>query len=260
MRKISADDPIRLNHYYITLDAVSLNEDDLKSFIILRDVSERKSAADLLKSSEEKYRNLIEKSDDIIWIVDLDLHTVYVSHAIEKKLGFTIEERKQQALDAQITPSSYTRLLELISQELALEQKGCADPDRTTKVEVEYYHKDGSTRWFENIFSGLRDNAGTLIGAQGVSRDITDRKNAEMALLQERDKLQAAIAKIKTLSGMLPICSHCKKIRDDNGYWNQIETYIRDHSEAEFSHSICQECAKKYYLDLDLSHDDESHD
>jgi len=57
------------------------------------------------------------------------------------------------------------------------------------------------------------------------------------------------------LTGLLPICAKCKKIRDDNGYWNQIEVYIRDHSEAEFSHGFCQECAKQYYPGLDIYDD-----
>jgi len=70
--------------------------------------------------------------------------------------------------------------------------------------------------------------------------------------------LKGALDKAKTLSGLLPICSHCKKIRDDKGYWSQIESYIRDHSEAEFSHSICQECAKKYYPDMDLYGDEQT--
>jgi len=60
-------------------------------------------------------------------------------------------------------------------------------------------------------------------------------------------ELKEALSKVKTLSGLLPICANCKKIRDDKGYWNQIEVYIRDHSEADFSHSICPECAKKLY-------------
>lgn len=64
--------------------------------------------------------------------------------------------------------------------------------------------------------------------------------------------LQKALSEVKTLRGFLPICSYCKKIRDDKGYWNQIESYIHEHSEVEFSHSICQKCAKKYYPDLDL--------
>jgi len=72
-------------------------------------------------------------------------------------------------------------------------------------------------------------------------------KKSEEDLRYERDNLQKALAKVKTLSGLLPICAHCKKIRDDKGYWNQIEAYIRDHSEADFSHSICPECAKNFY-------------
>ena len=66
---------------------------------------------------------------------------------------------------------------------------------------------------------------------------------------EEKEK---ALQEIKILSGFLPICSSCKKIRDDQGYWNQIEAYIRDHSEAEFSHGICPECAKKLYPDIDV--------
>ena len=66
----------------------------------------------------------------------------------------------------------------------------------------------------------------------------------------ERNELQKAFSEINTLSGLLPICASCKKIRDDKGYWNQIESYIRDHSEAEFSHSICPPCADKLYGSL----------
>jgi hypothetical protein len=60
-------------------------------------------------------------------------------------------------------------------------------------------------------------------------------------------ELQDALAQVKTLSGLLPICSWCKQIRDDRGYWNQIESYIKEHTEAEFSHGICPACAKKHY-------------
>lgn len=69
------------------------------------------------------------------------------------------------------------------------------------------------------------------------------------ALHEEKEKTLSAL---KTLSGLLPICASCKKIRDDRGYWNQIEGYIRDHSEAEFSHGICPECAKRLYPEIEL--------
>jgi len=82
------------------------------------------------------------------------------------------------------------------------------------------------------------------------NKSISKRNQVE----KEREKLiaelQHAVTEIKTLSGLLPICSGCKKIRDDKGYWKQIEFYIRDHSEAEFTHSMCPICAKKFYPEL----------
>ena len=85
---------------------------------------------------------------------------------------------------------------------------------------------------------------------QGIIRDITPRKQFEIEREKLIKKLEKALSKVKTLSGLLPICSSCKKIRDDKGYWNQIDEYIRDHSEAEFSHGICPECAEKLYPDF----------
>lgn len=71
----------------------------------------------------------------------------------------------------------------------------------------------------------------------------------------ENKRLNDYISEIQTLRGILPICMHCKKIRDDAGYWNQIETYIAKHSEVQFSHSICRECANKLYPGMDLYED-----
>jgi AmiR/NasT family two-component response regulator len=71
-----------------------------------------------------------------------------------------------------------------------------------------------------------------------------------MELRRLNAELQDTLDKVKTLSGLLPICSSCKKIRDDKGYWNQLEVYIRDHSEVEFSHGLCPECAKELYPEI----------
>jgi hypothetical protein len=85
---------------------------------------------------------------------------------------------------------------------------------------------------------------------ENLRQEMAERRRAE----QEREKviveLQQALAHVKKLSGLLPICASCKKIRDDKGYWQQIEAYIRDHSEAEFSHGLCPVCAKKLYPEL----------
>lgn len=80
--------------------------------------------------------------------------------------------------------------------------------------------------------------------------DITQLKKNEKDKENLIGELSKALSEVKTLSGFLPICASCKKIRDDSGYWTQIESYIRDHSEADFTHSICPDCARKLYPDI----------
>jgi response regulator RpfG family c-di-GMP phosphodiesterase len=86
---------------------------------------------------------------------------------------------------------------------------------------------------------------------------VKARVDLHIKLHKTMKDLKEALSQVRKLSGLLPICTHCKKIRDDDGYWNQIEVYIENQSEAQFSHGICKECAEKYYPDLDL-YDDES--
>lgn len=104
---------------------------------------------------------------------------------------------------------------------------------------------DEGIRYIEARISGIYDKLGKLVGYANFSKDVTERRRAE----EERDRLiselKDALSKVETLSGLLPICSYCKKIRDDRGYWNQIETYIRKRSQADFTHSICPECERK---------------
>jgi hypothetical protein len=79
------------------------------------------------------------------------------------------------------------------------------------------------------------------------ARRFQEIMNRERQLKKEKEKLEAALIMVKQLSGILPICSHCKKIRDENGRWNRLEQYIQAHSEADFSHSICPECLDIHY-------------
>ncbi len=88
-----------------------------------------------------------------------------------------------------------------------------------------------------------------------MSLEISQRQRAEKERKKTIFNLQEALADVKTLSGLLPICASCKKIRDDTGYWNQIESYIRDHSEVDFSHSICPQCVKELYPNLKICDD-----
>ena len=90
----------------------------------------------------------------------------------------------------------------------------------------------------------------------GTHTDISARKTQEAENERLILELTDALAKVKTLKGLLPICSFCKKIRDDQGYWNQLEAYIETHSDAAFSHGICRECAEKYYPDMKFFEED----
>jgi len=87
----------------------------------------------------------------------------------------------------------------------------------------------------------------------GIDRDVTENHQRELEREKLIDELQTALADIKKLSGLVPICSNCKKIRDDNGFWNQLEQYIQERSEAKFSHGICPDCAKKLYPHVKFS-------
>jgi len=146
---------------------------------------------DALRESEKKYRFLAEKMTDIVWIGDMSLRSTYVSPSIEATLGFTPEERLAQSIEEQLTPASMAYAAELLARELLLEQEGKADPNRTLTVELEYCHKDGSTRWLENILNGIRDEKGVLIGIHGVSRDVTRRRKAEEALKESEASLKS---------------------------------------------------------------------
>jgi hypothetical protein len=96
----------------------------------------------------------------------------------------------------------------------------------------------------------LIDNQGNVTGLVGIARDITEHKRAEAERERLIKELQDAIADIRTLSGLVPICASCKKIRDDKGYWTQLEAYLQAHSQARFSHGVCPDCMKKLYPDF----------
>jgi PAS domain S-box-containing protein len=108
--------------------------------------------------------------------------------------------------------------------------------------------KDGREIPLEVGLSHCQAGGSVLVTA--VVMDISHRKRIEAEREKLIDELRAALDKVKQLSGLLPICASCKKIRDDNGYWNQIEAYIQEHSEAEFSHGICPDCARKLYPEI----------
>jgi PAS domain S-box-containing protein len=217
---------------------------------IIRDITERKRMEEALKESEVRYRLLAENASDTIWTVNMNMQLTYISPSVTQLLGYTVEEAKSRTMEEVFTQASFETAKRVFVEEMALENARQGDPNRSRILELELTSKDGGVVPVEANFGFLRDAMGKPVGILSIARDITERKRME----EEREKLihelQDALANIKTLRGLLPICSHCKKIRDDKGYWNQIESYIRDHSGAEFTHGMCPECLKKHYPDL----------
>jgi PAS domain S-box-containing protein len=135
---------------------------------------------------------------------------------------------------------------ELQQEDSALLQKllraEAAEPLETVRM-----RKDGTHVNVCMTVSTIRDAEGRVIGASSIGYDITERKKIEDERLHLISHLNETLSKVKTLSGLLPICASCKKIRDDQGYWQKLEVFVRDHSQAEFSHSICPDCMKLLY-------------
>jgi len=159
------------------------------TLIFLSDINDRVQMEEALRKSEEKFRFLAEKMGDIIWTMDLNLKTTYVSPSIHRLHGFTPEERNLQKVEETMTPESLSYAMTVFAQEMEREKTGGLDPDRTISLELEYYHKDGTTSWMENVMKGMRDANGELVGIYGLSRDITEKKYAEA----EKQKLQSLL-------------------------------------------------------------------
>ena len=155
------------------------------------DVTERKRAEEALRESEEKYKFLAENMMDTIWIVGPDFQTTYVSPSIERVLGFTPEERKQQSILEVAPPDSLKKIRQTFMEELRRDKEDGADLDRSILIAVEYYRKDGSTVWMENRVQAIRDSKNAIVGMMGISRDITERRKAEVALRKSEDKYRS---------------------------------------------------------------------
>jgi PAS domain S-box-containing protein len=119
--------------------------------------------------------------------------------------------------------------------------------DSVEPVETLRRRKDGAPVNVCVTMSAIRDSEGRILGASSIAYDITERKKIEAERTDLIAHLNETLSKVKTLSGLLPICASCKKIRDDHGYWQKLETFVRDHSGAEFSHSICPDCMRLLY-------------
>ena len=217
----------------------------------IMDITDRKAVAEALKESEEKFRTIVNNLQDVVFRADLNGTITFASPSAAYTLGCSSTEEiigLKISSDFYFDPNEAQHHLEMLQrcgkvtgQEIMLKRRDNGQPV-IVSANIQFFH----------------DNAGNILGIEGVYSDITDRIQAE----KEREKLirelQKALKEVKTLSSLLPICASCKKIRTDEGYWTQIEVYIKDHLDVEFSHGICDDCLKKLYPDLyeKMQHDD----
>jgi len=209
----------------------------------VKDITERKQAEELLKDEISQRRILVEQSRDGIVVLDQNGKVYEANQQYAHMLGYSMEEVQQLHVWDWDTQFTKEQLLEMIE----------AIDDTGDHFETHHRRKDGTLCEVEISTNGAVYRGQKLIFC--VCRDITKRKRAE----KEREKLikdlQEALAEIKTLRGILPLCSYCKKIRDDKGFWEQVDVYIHKHSQADISHSICPECMKEHFPDIDITDD-----
>ncbi len=202
----------------------------------IANINKRKLAEEVLRESEERFRLLVENAPDGIF-VQTGGQFAYVNNAAAKMFG---AERSSVLIGQPVLSRIHPGYHELVHEHI---RSLNVDRKAVPVIGQQYLKFDGTT--FDVDVSAVPFVFDNEEGAIVFFRDISDRKRAEKEKEKLLDELKAALAKVKVLSGFLPICAWCKKIRDDKGYWNQIETYIKEHSEAEFSHSICPECMEK---------------
>ena len=197
--------------------------------------TQRKQAEKALSESENRLAEAQRIAHLGSWDWDIINNTLIWSNEIYQIFGVSQKEfnATYDAFFSFVHPEDKKKVMQSVDAAL--------NAGKPYSIEYRILRSDGLERIVYEQAEVIYNDQGKAIRMIGTVQDVTE--------------LKRAIEQVKQLKGMLPICSHCKKIRDDKGYWNQIEAYIQDHSEAEFSHSICQECAEKHYPDYDIYDD-----
>ena len=226
------------NLLYMHINASMVDFEGKKVILTLhRDISD-------MRQAEAKIRLLaqtITSAQDYISITALDDTILFVNDAFARGHGYT--EQELIGKDISIVRSPLT-------PKEKLDQLGATELSGNWNGEIFHRRKDGTDFHVEVWSAVVHGEENHPVAVVNVSRDVTERKKYEIDRENLILELQNALIEVKTLSGLLPICSNCKKIRDDKGYWIQVETYISKHSDATFTHGLCPECLKQYYPEV----------
>jgi PAS domain S-box-containing protein len=182
---------------------------------------------------------IVQSSEDAIIGKTLDGVILTWNAGAEAMYGYTAAEVKGRSSSVLVPPNRPDELPEFYDKI----RRG----ERIAKYETVRIQKNGTRLDVSLALSPIKDADGKIIGVSAIERDITARKREEEVRVKLIQELSDALANIKTLKGLLPICSACKKIRDDHGYWKKVESYISEHTGAEFTHGICPDCLRELY-------------
>jgi len=216
--------------------------------VTFADVTAQRRLLDEVAEKERRLAFVLEGSNDGFWDWDVPTGQVWFNDRWAGMLGFRREE-----LDPHVR--TWERLVHPLDLARVMEAVGAVLEGRTDHYECEHRvrRKDGTWCWILDRGKVVaRDAAGRPLRAAGTHTDITDRKEAEEALHAAhadnerlvRD-LRAALHDVKTLTGLIPICMDCKRMRDDQGAWERIEEYLAERTTAELFHGLCPACARK---------------
>jgi two-component system cell cycle sensor histidine kinase/response regulator CckA len=195
------------------------------------------------KKAEENGRILaaiVESTDDAIFGKNLDGTIISWNHAAEQIFGYRAHEIIGRSVAILFPRDKRDELIDLMERIRKGERVGIHESTRV--------RKDGVIIPVSTTISPIKDADGVITGASDIVRDITERKRLDEDRVRLIEELTEALKQVKTLKGLLPICASCKRIRDDKGYWQQVEIYISSRTEAGFTHGICPECAEKFRL------------
>lgn len=197
-----------------------------------------------LSASEKKLRDITSQLAEGLYVMDLNGKITFMNPEAMNLLGWNMDELNEagahflvhnRKADGTPLPLEECRMHSVIRTGV-----------RFVSTEEVFIRKDGTVFPIAVVSSPLFED-GEIVATVNAFRDISRQKELE----HDRDQLilayRDALERVKTLKGFIPICSSCKKIRNDSGFWSQIEAYISEHSDAEFSHGICPECAQKLY-------------
>lgn len=212
-----------------------------------------KKLKEKIEKLEEKHRVLTDNLVDAIWVLDAKtLKFEYITPSIEKISGYTADEFMNFTIQDRLTPDSFQEVVAVLAQERKKFEQG-VKVHRT--LDLELIHKNGNTYWTEVRVKFFKES-GEPLKLVGVTREITDRKKAEQQQNELIQKLGEALAakerllkEVKVLRGLLPICSGCKRIRDENGKWWPLDAYVNQRTDTEFTHTICLDCKDVFYGD-----------